>query len=188
MSAQPLAADSETDETPLHWRDHPQPDVLERFMRSELSGEESRVVVRHLLTGCPQCLYITRRLWRGLGEKERATPEAVLKQRLRRLWRQTPPKNTRREAAMAALVKAAQEMLLGIAEELRGIYKRLENIAGALPPWPQGEEEGDDVVREMRAIIESVLKECLRSAIDDLRLAAYYPDEPPAEDEDETAQ
>jgi len=32
-------------------------------MRGELPREEARVVVRHLLTGCPQCLAVTRRAW-----------------------------------------------------------------------------------------------------------------------------
>jgi len=34
---------------------HPGPDQLGRFVRCELSREESRSVVRHLLTGCPGC-------------------------------------------------------------------------------------------------------------------------------------
>jgi hypothetical protein len=50
---------------------HPDPGVLERFVRGELSGDsgraECRVIVRHLLTGCPQCARITGRLW-ALGE------------------------------------------------------------------------------------------------------------------------
>lgn len=35
-----------------------------------LPGEEVRAIVRHLLTGCLQCIAITRRLW-GLGEQPR---------------------------------------------------------------------------------------------------------------------
>ena len=188
MSAQTLAADPDPAETPPHWREHPQPDVLERFMSGELSREENRTVVRHLLTGCPQCKYITNRLHR-LGKERRVSPEKALQERLRRLWRQARPRVQRRDAAMAALLKAAQEMLLDIAQELQGINKRLENMAAALPPWPQGDTAEDDVARELRAIIESVCNECLRSAISDLRSAAYYPAEPPDEaDEDETAQ
>ncbi|HEX9940529.1 MAG TPA: hypothetical protein VGG03_00820 [Thermoanaerobaculia bacterium] len=35
-------------------------------MRASLPGPEARAVVRHLLSGCPRCLRVTRRLW-GLG-------------------------------------------------------------------------------------------------------------------------
>ena len=34
---------------------HPGPGQLGRFVRSELCREESRSIVRHLLTGCPAC-------------------------------------------------------------------------------------------------------------------------------------
>ncbi|MBW8875933.1 MAG: hypothetical protein JF614_13285 [Acidobacteria bacterium] len=55
-------------------REHPQPDALLRFMRAESPRAEACAVVRHLLTRCPQCLQVTRQLWR-LGE------EALLKRR-----------------------------------------------------------------------------------------------------------
>lgn len=43
--------------------EHPDAQVLERFMRNELQGQERRTIVRHLLTGCPECMAVTRRLW-----------------------------------------------------------------------------------------------------------------------------
>lgn len=46
---------------------HPDPQLLERFMRNEAAGEERRWIVRHLLAGCARCGAITRRLWE-LGE------------------------------------------------------------------------------------------------------------------------
>lgn len=50
---------------------HPDPDLLERFLRGELSGPSGRPacreIVRHLLTGCPRCTGITGRLW-SLGD------------------------------------------------------------------------------------------------------------------------
>lgn len=46
---------------------HPDPGLLERFMRNETEGEESRRVVRHLLSGCARCVAVTRRFW-SLGE------------------------------------------------------------------------------------------------------------------------
>ena len=47
---------------------HPPAEDLRRFMRGELKRSEARGLVRHLLTGCPQCLEVTRRLW-DLGER-----------------------------------------------------------------------------------------------------------------------
>jgi tetratricopeptide (TPR) repeat protein len=47
--------------------DHPDLGLLERFMRNETEGEESRRVVRHLLSGCARCVAVTRRFW-SLGE------------------------------------------------------------------------------------------------------------------------
>jgi hypothetical protein len=44
---------------------------LERFMRRELSRPEVLAVVRHLLTGCPRCVVVTRRSW-DLGKRRRA--------------------------------------------------------------------------------------------------------------------
>lgn len=43
--------------------DHPDPILLERFMRNEAEGEECRRVVRHLLTGCARCVAVTQRFW-----------------------------------------------------------------------------------------------------------------------------
>jgi len=34
---------------------HPAPARLCSFLRGDLSGEDTRAVVRHLLTGCPDC-------------------------------------------------------------------------------------------------------------------------------------
>ena len=45
-------------------RDHPDPRLLERFMRGEASALERRSIVRHMLAGCLQCLEVTRPLWR----------------------------------------------------------------------------------------------------------------------------
>jgi len=60
---------------------HPDPQLLERFMRNEAAGEERRWIVRHLLAGCVRCGAITRRLWElgepgpGVGAAERRKEE-----------------------------------------------------------------------------------------------------------------
>ena len=41
----------------------PSEERLERFMRGMLPRAEAAAVVRHLLTGCPYCLAVTRKLW-----------------------------------------------------------------------------------------------------------------------------
>jgi hypothetical protein len=41
----------------------PSEERLERFMRGMLPRAEVAAVVRHLLTGCPLCLAVTRELW-----------------------------------------------------------------------------------------------------------------------------
>jgi len=71
---------------------HPDSGLLERFVRGDLSGArgraECRMIVRHLLAGCPLCTRITRRLWRlgdfpgesdrsgGLDESNESDPTA----------------------------------------------------------------------------------------------------------------
>lgn len=57
-------------------REHPDVKLLERFMRNELQGQERRAVVRHLLTGCPECVAVTRRLW-SFGESPLSCVPAV---------------------------------------------------------------------------------------------------------------
>jgi hypothetical protein len=42
--------------------DHFSKETLERFLRSELSREENRSFVRHLLRQCPQCSGLLREL------------------------------------------------------------------------------------------------------------------------------
>jgi len=42
--------------------DHFSKDTLERFLRSELSREENRSFVRHLLRQCPRCALLLREL------------------------------------------------------------------------------------------------------------------------------
>jgi len=56
--------------------DHPDPRLLERFMRDEAGREERRVVVRHLLAGCGPCTQVTRRLWK-LSEAQPQTPREL---------------------------------------------------------------------------------------------------------------
>ncbi len=55
---------------------HPSTEELRSFMRGELRRSQVRGLVRHLLTGCPECLEVTRRLW-DLGERSLRILEAI---------------------------------------------------------------------------------------------------------------
>jgi hypothetical protein len=55
---------------------HPSAEELRSFMRGELKRSEVRDLVRHMLTGCPECLEVTRRLW-DLGERSLRVLEAI---------------------------------------------------------------------------------------------------------------
>ena len=46
---------------------HPDPILLERFMRNEVEAAERRWIVRHLIGGCSRCVAVTSRLW-SLGD------------------------------------------------------------------------------------------------------------------------
>lgn len=55
-------------------KSHPDKRELDRFLRGELTRAEIRRVVRHLLTGCPSCVAVTRAFWRlGDFEDDRTT-------------------------------------------------------------------------------------------------------------------
>jgi hypothetical protein len=105
---------------------HPDSRLLERFMRSELPEQERRVVVRHLLTGCPRCVSVTRQIWslgdlRGSDRLERIPrPEAA---------RPTPDRPDAAEAALAEAWREFAEQGLGrkaaaAVLELALLYKR----------------------------------------------------------------
>ena len=57
-----MRAASEPAPPAVHWS-HPQKEQLERFLRGELSRLDVLPIVRHLLSGCTECLKVTRPLW-----------------------------------------------------------------------------------------------------------------------------
>ena len=48
---------------PTVGRSHPIAEQLERFMRGELTRPETLPIVQHLLSGCYDCVKVTRPLW-----------------------------------------------------------------------------------------------------------------------------
>ena len=54
--------------------EHPDPGLLERFMRNEAEPAERRRVVRHLIAGCSRCIAVTGTLW-ALADPPAEAPE-----------------------------------------------------------------------------------------------------------------
>lgn len=50
-------------------QDHPPAEQLERFMRGELPLPERLPIVRHMLSGCSECLKATRPLWELMEQR-----------------------------------------------------------------------------------------------------------------------
>jgi tetratricopeptide (TPR) repeat protein len=71
--------------------EHPDPELLERFMLSRVDPEERRYIVRHLIRGCPRCLEVTRHLWSLGEESEAASLEEIAGPRRLALESPEPP-------------------------------------------------------------------------------------------------
>ena len=105
---------------------HPDPQLLERFMRNEAGGEERRRIVRHLLAGCTRCGAITRRLWE-LGE-----PGPVV------AAEELPPPEPREEAALldahrAFLGEGRGDEAAAVLLDLAVLYLRQGRASEILP-------------------------------------------------------
>jgi hypothetical protein len=99
---------------------HPDSRLLERFMRNELQGQERRIVVRHLLTGCPRCVSVTRQIWSLADRRPGALP--ALSGRERRLDR-APGEGANAAAALGRSEPAESALLdawQGSVEQGRG--------------------------------------------------------------------
>lgn len=146
-------------------RAHPQKELLLRFLRGEATLAGSREVVRHLLSGCPECLALTRPVW------ERADGFTLR------------PARRRRDRARAQeggdVIEEARAELLAVVTDLRAIRQRLKRVRASLPISTQESSREDldaepDVATEMRAVIGNGLNDSLRPLINDLLGAAGY--------------
>jgi tetratricopeptide (TPR) repeat protein len=109
--------------------EHPEPGLLERFMRNEAEPAERRWIVRHLIAGCARCLAITSKLW-ALGD-----PPARLRPRQPVL---EPERGHRRQAAAGepasidpddhqdGAAEQHAEAYTDIFERLAGVGRRVE--------------------------------------------------------------
>jgi hypothetical protein len=118
---------------------------LARFLRGELSRDEVREVVRHLL--------------------RRADPGR------NPMTRENSPVHDAEAAARVRLKEIAEE-LKALEKKLRGIHKSLAPTEDARAA---AESDADnDVSTEIRSVIECVLADSLGPAIRDLQAAASY--------------
>jgi hypothetical protein len=137
---------------------HPEESTLETFLRGDLTREETRLVVRHLLTGCPACRQVTRRLWE-LGMKKTCMEGGSL---------------------LMTDIEAAQARLREIVRDLETLKHRLTGVLASLPPSPAEtdrllEFEPADPGTGIRTVIQCVLHDSIEPAIGDLRDAASDP-------------
>lgn len=133
-------------------RDHPTSGALLRFLAGESSGAERRAVVRHLLTGCPECVAVTRSAWLPI---EAPTHDL--------------------EETMADL-EQAKEQLRAAAGELEDLRARLLGLQTSLPLTPNDTsrediEEFATPASEMHAALGCVVRDHLEPLIRDLRAA-----------------
>jgi hypothetical protein len=128
-------------------------DVLLRFLRGEASRAERRAVVRHLLTGCPGCVAVTRQVW---------------------LLAET---YSRTGGTMEDEVAAAYTELQQIIQDVETLRYRLLGVRASLPE----REEEDGMAAELRVRLRHIVGDRLHLLLEDLTAAAEYrPGDPQA--------
>jgi hypothetical protein len=137
-------------------RHHPGEDLLSRFLNGETTRAETREVVRHLLTGCPDCRAFTSAAWRGLAARS-------IHGRTRR---------------MTALDQEKAQ-IRRVIDDLRGSRYQLIGIQVSIPPTPQETSPEDlggdpDAPTEIRSILANAIQDSLDPLIRDLNTAAEY--------------
>jgi hypothetical protein len=111
--------------------DHPDSDLLERFMRHSADAAERQRVVRHLLAGCARCVAVTRSIW-TLGELAETAGDAAADRAGREPERSGLPAADTAEAAAGLHAQAVELVAAGrgaaafpALERARRLYRRL---------------------------------------------------------------
>ncbi len=130
---------------------HPDPSLLERFLRGDLPAAERRGVVRHLISGCAACRSLAGDLWRAPLSPP---PEP-----------QKEPLPTEYRAAMDRAVRVARERRPALAAARRKTPELLAELLAAPPSQRLALAEGD-----CRFAIPSLCEELLAR-----RAAAHLP-------------
>jgi plasmid stability protein len=144
-------------------RHHPAADLLSRFLGGETTRAETREIVRHLLTGCPECRAFTSAAWRGPAARS----------------------NHRRTERMTAL-DLARKQIGRVIETLQAIRYQLIGIQASIPPTRQETSPEDlgsdpDAPTEIRSILANAVQDSLDPLIRDLDAAAGYEPRPAPE-------
>jgi hypothetical protein len=136
-------------------RHHPAEDLLSRFLSGETTRAETREIVRHLLTGCPDCRAFTSAAWKAAarsipGRTERMTDLEMARRQIGRL-----------------------------SEHLRGVRYQLIGIQASIPPTREETSQEDlggdpDVPTQFRSIVANAVRDSLDPLIRDLETAAGY--------------
>jgi len=144
---------------------HPSRDALVGFMNGELRRTQAAVVVRHLLTGCPECALIAC-LARRLGRRRKT----IAKLPRRAPGRAVPVRcDLERRSALLNQLRKAQTEIVGIAENLSAIKYRLLGVQASLPAGtaeidPLVETDSLDEATELRTTIACLIKDHLEPA------------------------
>jgi len=146
---------------------HPSRDALVGFLNGELPRAQVAVLVRHMLTGCPECTLIAC-LARRLGRRKRHKTIAKMPRRVRGQavsirW------YLERRSALLHQLREARTQILHIAEDLSAIRYRLLGVQASLPAGTAEtdrllETDSMDEVTELRTTIACVLRDYLQPA------------------------
>lgn len=139
---------------------HPSAKTLESLVLGKLKRPDAGVVVRHLLSGCPQCAQTTARLW----DLERPGAGRARKASLAEASRLSSDLEGMGEAEAAAHVE-----VLKLTVELEAIRRKALALSDGLPAPP-----AEELSTEIRSVIRSVVQDMIEPAIRSLQGGAEY--------------
>jgi tetratricopeptide (TPR) repeat protein len=141
-------------------KEHPEPRLLEGFMRNEITGDERRWIVRHLLAGCARCGAVTRRIWALADERPPEPDDEERPQASAESWPEAAGVRRPEPALVAGALHAHARRLVeeGLGEEAlpalrqaRRLYDRLGDLPNLLR------------LRHLEGKIDEALGETLRA-------------------------
>jgi tetratricopeptide (TPR) repeat protein len=127
--------------------DHPSHDELSAFLRGDLSAEERRALVRHLLSGCERCSPEIDALLRGQDQDDSAYDAAI--ERARRSAKSFERKHRREKARIEEIAASLPEDSSAVPRTLSRKGKEdIETLQGLLArSWSLRYENPSEMVR-----------------------------------------
>ena len=139
---------------------HPSAKTLESLVSGKLKRSDAGLVVRHLLSGCPQCAQTTARLWDlerpGAGRAPKASLEET---------RGLPSDME----GMAEAEAAAHVEVLKLTADLETIRRKAIALSESLPAPPD-----EELPSEIRSVIRCVVRDMIEPAIRSLQGGSGY--------------